>query len=124
MNTATKPRYTYNDIFETIREYHWMIRELERLKKTQAESSLVDYETKRRRQKRERAERFEERLNFVSDHQQLFTEEEQAILDCIMDGMTATDAAKHLCTYRHKISRTLEAIALRIYEAQLEGERK
>lgn len=124
MPTATQPKYTYNDICETIREYHWMIRELDRLRKTQASDIQIAHETKRQRQKRERAERFESRLQFIDENIEMFQEDERVMLDCILDGMKPSDAARHLGTYGKKVTRTLDAIILRIYETQLEGEGK
>lgn len=124
MNTATKPRFTYNDIFDTIREYHWMIRELERLKKTQTDGSVVEYETKRQREKRERIEDFAERLKFIEDHMNLITEKERVIFDCILDGMFLTKTADHLGMSLKAVSRTRDRFVQRLYESQYEGESK
>lgn len=124
MNTATKARFTYNDIYETIREYHWMIRELERLKNTQPGDSPVTYETKRRRQKRERAERFEERLHFIDEHLRCFQEEERAILDCLLEGMQLTEISAHMQMHRKRIAKVRDDIVTRLFETQHEGESK
>lgn len=123
MNTATKPRFTYNDIYETIREYHWMIRELERLKNTQPGDSPVTYETKRRRQKRERAERFEERIAFIQANIHIVNEKEHAVMECFMDGMSRADVSRHLEKPERTVYRILEKAVTALFESQNEGER-
>lgn len=122
MNTATKPRFTYNDIYETIREYHWMIRELDRLKKSQPYNGSIAYESKRQRQKQERIERFEERLHYIDENLQLFQEEERVILDCLLEGMQLTEIAGHMQMHRKRIAKVRDEIVTRLFDSQNEGE--
>lgn len=122
MNTATKPRFTYNDIYETIREYHWMIRELDRLKRTLDIDSRIAYETKRKRQKVKLTERFEQRTDFVQSRLRMLNMKEQAVVRCYMDGMSREEIAKHLDTNTRSIYRIQEKAVQKLFDSQNEGE--
>lgn len=118
-----KEQFTYNDIYEAIREYHWMILELERLKKQfghawALEASSVSSEGKRQQRKIERARKFERQINFINESRCIVEEKERVILDCLLDGMKNVDIAA-LVNYNPKtIERIRDRIILKIYESQ------
>lgn len=123
METATQPRFTYNDIFDTIREYHWMISEVDRLS-----SQLVGFdpdspdvfipELNRRRKKLERVKRFVRRIHFIDGQNCITDETEKVVLDCLLDGVKIKDIAEHLQLHRKTIERIRERIINKIYESQ------
>lgn len=127
MKTLIQPHFTYNDIFDAIREYHWMMNEVERLapqlKGFDPESTdTIPPEMNRRRKKLERAKRFYRRIHFIDSRSCIQDETEKVVLDCLLDGVKIKDIAEHLQLHRKTIERIRERIINKIYESQFEGE--
>lgn len=123
METMKKPDFTYNDIYDTIREYHWMIKELERLRKQfvsfdAAKAAASGPRNKRMLEKIERAERFEKRIDFINANRCIASERDRVILDCLLDGMQHKDIAANLGLNPKTIERIRNRIIEAIFESQ------
>lgn len=116
-----KEKLTYNDIYNTIREYHWMIDELDRLKGQFGNAhytTRIAAETDRRRRKRERMVSFERRINFINEHNTEMNEQEKVVLDCLLDGVSINAIAANLRLHRKTIEKIRDRIILQLFENQ------
>lgn len=110
---------------ETIRNYCWIISEIERLEQELQEyefsgtaqygeeaampkavghiSNPVAGEAIRRQAKSKRRIRMEEKVMYIQNRLHVITDDrKRALLDCLLDGLTLTETAKHLCISRQK----------------------
>lgn len=114
--------YTYNDIYDAIREYHWMIVELERLKgqfgDLENDPCRVLPESNRRKRKWERMKAFERRIVFIDKQTCITKEQEKVILDNLLDGVKIEDIAANLQIHRKTVGRIRDRIILQLFESQ------
>lgn len=123
MQTKTKP-LTFDDIHGIILDYHWIVKEVNRLqlqlnnvetvgvavysdepKAAQGEPSRrVEKEVMRREIKHGRLGKYRRKIEFVHARLSLIQDEkEQAVLDCLLDGMSLNAIALHLGINRKTI---------------------
>lgn len=116
-----------------IRDYRWMVREIVRLRQiledagenlTQqygVESSMpkpkgkvndpIYMEAMRRERQWKRVERLEWKVGFVQEQMERITDErERTVLDCILDGMSIAETARHVGVSPRHIQRIKENI--------------
>ena len=97
-------------ILNQIREYHWKIAELNRLKQEDPEESKLYAEYNIDRTKR-RIRNLKKDVEFVQElERNTKTNLEQTIVNCMMDGMNVTDIAKLLNLSRNYIYTLLDEV--------------
>lgn len=122
--------YSYNDILNIIVEYHWMVKEVNRLnlqmqsvetvgvasysdepKAPYLVSRRIEGEVIRREKKLDRKSRYERRINFITNSYSLIDkEQDKVVLDCMLDGMSITAIAIHLNMNRKTVQRIRDRI--------------
>lgn len=121
------------EIEDILRDYHWMIREITRLRgyledagegavgQYGIESSMpkpkggntdpVYQETARRERKWKRLKKLENKVLFIQDRLYLILDErEKTILECMLDGMSYRAIAKHMGLSHSHIQRIKDSI--------------
>lgn len=122
-----------------IRNYHWMIREIERLRDVLGDagegtthrmdeesgmpkakgntSNPVATEVIRRDKHWRRLKKLEDQVSFVQRHMDCITDDrERTVLDCLLDGMTLVAISLHMMTSEKQIRRLKDSIVDRIAE--------
>jgi DNA-binding NarL/FixJ family response regulator len=125
MTTAT----TYNkyQIYGILKNYHWMLREIQRIDKELSTtdfkgtaqygieatmpraqgivSRALENEVLRRCEKSKKLVKYCEQINFINERSpRIIEEKEKVILDCLLDGMGITAISHHLRTSRKHIN--------------------
>lgn len=138
MTTAYKT-LTFDDIHNIILDYHWIVKEMNRLqlqlnnvesvgvavysdepKAAQSEPSRrVEKEVVRREIKHGRLSKFKWKVDFIHSRIHLVTgDKEQAVLDCLLDGMSLNAIALHLGIHRKTVQGIRNEIISSIQKAQ------
>lgn len=129
------------EIEQTLRDYHWMVREIERLRVTlygagervvrQYEaidmpkpqggvSDPVYSEVARREKLWSKLTKYETKIAFILRHIDSITNErERTVLDCTLDGMNFVDIADHMGLSQTHIKRIKNDLIDHLYELQL-----
>ncbi|MED3553999.1 hypothetical protein [Cytobacillus praedii] len=120
---------TPEEIKETIRDYPRVIKEIQRLRETLNKNHEVPgrnffisvssgYERKIKR-----LEQMERRVLGIQDliESENLTDREWSFLDCMLSGMSITQASEHLCFSSRSGSRFLENIVSKIIANQQSG---
>lgn len=128
--------YNRHDIYSVLRDYHWLIKEIHRIKAelNQVESAgVASYsdepkgdsgpsdpvlsEVTRREKKYDRMNSYLDRVNYISEKSENITDErERVILDCMLDGMKMSEIAKHLNISRHTANQIRDVIVVKLDE--------
>ena len=118
-----KKQYTYNDILNILIDYHWMVKEVNRLnlqmqsvetvgvasysdepRSSGGASKRIEAEVMRRERKFDRKKKYEERISLIRDsHHLIEAEQHRVVFDCLLDGMSITAIAKHLNMNRNTV---------------------
>lgn len=130
---------TFDDIHNLILDYHWIVKEINRLqlqlnsvesvgvavysdepKAAQSEPSRrVEKEVVRRDIKNTRLTKFKRRVEFIHSRIHLVEgDKEQAVLDCLLDGMSINAIALHLGIHRKTVQAIRNDIINSIQKAQ------
>lgn len=132
-------KYTYNDILNILIDYHWMVKEVNRLnlqmqsvetvgvasysdepRSTSGTSKRLEAEVMRRERKYDRKKKYEERITLIRDSYHLIeAEQHKVVFDCILDGMSLNGIATHLNINRT----TVRKIRNQIIESILSGQK-
>ncbi|WP_422122916.1 hypothetical protein DHX103_14385 [Planococcus sp. X10-3] len=115
---------TFNDILNIIQDYHWIIKEINRLqlqlnqvetvgvavytdepKAAQSEPSRrVEKEVVRREINHRRLQKYRLRVKYLQCRMHFIKgDKEQAVLDCLLDGMSLNAIALHLSIHRKTV---------------------
>ncbi len=133
MTTKKKP-YHRHDLYNILKDYHWLVKEIERLKRDlnvvesagvasysdepkggSGVSNPVLAEVGRREKKRERLDKYLHRVNYITEQSKNITDErERVILDCLLDGMKMSEVAKHLGISRHTANQIRDIIVVKL----------
>ena len=127
-------------IEQCIRDYQWMIREIERIRKYLADAGeriVRNYETLgmpipkgdvrdpvhmevvRREKQWKRMAKLEEKVRFVQERIEVITDErERTVLDCLLDGMSYSAIAHHMGLSRRHVMRIKDDIVEKIYRQE------
>jgi hypothetical protein len=132
--------YTYKEIEQILRDYHWMVRDIARLRgylEDAGEGAVRSYEnmdmprgkggvsdpvyheTLRREKKWRRLERLEQKVRFIQDRIDLVEDErDRATLDCLLDGMRIPEIARHFGYSERQVYMIRDRIIRRMVEAK------
>lgn len=133
MTTKKKP-YHRHDLYNILKDYHWLVKEIERLRRDlnitesvgvasysdepkggSGPSNPVAAEVQRREKKRDRLDKYTARVNYINEKSQNITDErERVILDCLLDGMRMSEVAKHLGISRHTANQIRDIIVVKL----------
>lgn len=132
--TTTKKPYHRHDLYGILRDYHWLVKEIDRIRKElnitesvgvasysdepkggSGPSNPVAAEVQRREKKRDRLDKYTDRVNYVNEQSKNITDErERVILDCLLDGMRMSEVAKHLGISRHTANQIRDIIVVKL----------
>lgn len=127
------------EVYKTLRNYHWMIREMKRLEESLRDfeftgtaqygeeaampkavghiSNPVAGEAIRRQTKSKRMKRMEEKVLFIHNRLDRITDEvELVVLDCLMDGLTVTAITQHMRIGRKHAYELIDSISEKLSE--------
>lgn len=125
------------EIERILRDYHWMVREISRLrsylddageriigqygieagqpKPRGGTSDPVHMEVVRRERQWKRIEKMENKVIFVQERIDLITEErERTVLDCMLDGMSIVAIARHMGMSERHVFRIKNSIVFQM----------
>jgi DNA-binding NarL/FixJ family response regulator len=134
--TAALKIRTY-DIYDIIKGYHWMVKEIDRLTDQLDETEFngvaqygieaampkggsvtpngLDGEAQRRDKKRNRLFEYKYKVEFINEREsRIKDEKERVILDCMLDGMTLTAIAKHMNISRTQVNHLQDEIVKKL----------
>jgi len=134
--TKTKKKFNRHEIYGILRDYHWLVKEVDRLIKelnvTESvgvasysdeprggggPSKPIESEVIRREKKYDRMKRYLMRVDFINEKSANITDErEKVILDCILDGMRMSAVASHLGISRHTANQIRDIIVVKLDE--------
>ena len=131
---------TKQEVEQILKDYHWMVREIERIRKYLAgagERVVVNYESldmpkpqggvrdpvhaevARREKQWRRVAKLEEKVMFIQDRIDLITDErERTVLDCMLDGMSFTAIAYHMRLSKTHVNRIKDDLVQKFYDSQ------
>ena len=120
------------EIEQTLRDYHWMIREIERLRELLGDAGEkvvrayegmdmpkpqgsrtdpVALEVSRRERHWKKLYSYEQKVMFVQERIDIIHDErERTVLDCMLDGMTIVSIANHMGCSRKTVRAVRESI--------------
>lgn len=136
MTAKTKKKFNRHEIYIILRDYHWLVKEVERIKAElnitesvgvasysdeprgdSGPSNPIESEVIRREKKYDRMQRYLKRVNFINEKSVNITDErEKVILDCLLDGMRMSAVAKHLNISRHTANQIRDIIVVKLDE--------
>lgn len=128
--------YNRHEIYAILRDYHWLVKEVGRIKKElnitesvgvasysdeprgdSGPSNPVESEVIRREQKYDRMRKYLKRVDFINEKSNNIKDErEKVILDCILDGMRMSAIASHLNISRHTTNQIRDIIVVKLDE--------
>jgi len=134
--TKQKKRFNRHEIYGILRDYHWLVKEVDRLIKElnmtesvgvasysdepkggSGPSNPIESEVIRREKKYDRLKKYLERVDFVNmKTSNIKDEREKVILDCILDGMRMSAVASHLNISRHTANQIRDIIVVKLDE--------
>jgi Response regulator containing a CheY-like receiver domain and an HTH DNA-binding domain len=120
------------EIEQTLRDYHWMVREIARLRDMLSDagervvrnyegldmpkpqgrrSDPVSLEASRRERLWRKLQNYEQKVKFVQERMDVIEDErEKTVLDCLLDGMSLRSIAEHLGLSRRHVQNIKERI--------------
>lgn len=123
---------TKQEIEQTLRDYHWMIREIERLRELLAEvddgvvrsyedadmprskggrSDPVAIEASRRERHWKKLHSYEQKVMYIQERIDIIHDErERTVLDCMLDGMSMRAIAHHMGLSRRHVQNIKDRI--------------
>lgn len=129
---------TFNEIENALRDYSWMIKEIQRLKddlnsinismtaqygieaampKSGAISNPVEREVINKERKQKTLQKFEEKIKFIETHSSYITDDRQiAILNCMLDGMSIVAISQHMGFSEKKVYTLKDEIVRKLKE--------
>lgn len=132
----TTKLFNRHEIYGILQDYHWLVKEVERLVKElnitesvgvasysdepmgdSGPSNPVEAEVIRREKKYDRLKKYLKRIEFINYKSAYIVDErEKVILDCILDGMRMSAVAKHLGISRHTANQIRDIIVVKLDE--------
>ena len=131
---------TNQEIESALRNYHWLIKEVVRLKydlgmignpsankgeigpKTGRPYNPTLNEVIRREHKQETLEKFESKINYVERNTEIITNDrELTVLNCLLDGMNINNISRHMGYSKRTIYSIKESIIEKIKNYAKEG---
>lgn len=132
---------TKMDIEQVLQDYHWMVREIERIRGTlltagdgltaqygddsgmpKAKGGVSDpvhAEVSRRERQWSRIGKLENKVRFIQERIEYISDErERTILDCMLDGMSFVRIAQHMRLSQTHIKRIKNGLIDRLYDTQ------
>lgn len=131
---------TKQEIEQTLRDYHWMIREIERLrellgdagervvrsyelldmpKPQSGRSDPVALEVSRRERHWKKLRTYEQKIMYVQERLDIIQDErERTVLDCMLDGMSMRAIANHMGLSRRHVMNLKDRIVDQFYQSQ------
>lgn len=131
---------TKQEIEQTLRDYHWMIREIERLrellgdagervvrsyelldmpKPQSGRSDPVALEVSRRERHWKKLRTYEQKIMYVQERLDIIQDErERTVLDCMLDGMSMRAIAHHMGLSRRHVQNLKDSIVEQFYRSQ------
>jgi hypothetical protein len=128
---------TKHEIEQTLRDYHWMIREIERLRELLGDagerivqnfevlgmpkakggrSDPVALEASRRERHWKKLRAYERKVMYVQERLDIIQDErERTVLDCMLDGMSMRAIAHHMGLSRRHIQNMKDSIVEQFY---------
>lgn len=116
---------TFHDIENALRDYHWMLKEIERLKeelksvnsnvtpvygiessmpKGSGTSDKVGNEVVNRDRKQKTIQKFGAKVQFIHDNSDCITDDrELTVLNCMLDGMSIVAISQHMGFSERKV---------------------
>lgn len=136
MTAATKPKYNKHEIYEILQGYHWIKKEVNRIrlelnkidsvgvasysdepKGGNAISNPVAAEVNRREKKYKRLDSYLDKMNFIDQRTGNVTNEKhKAALDCMLDGMSMSAIAIHMNISRRTVHHIRDEIVKKLSE--------
>lgn len=123
---------TKQEIEQTLRDYHWMIREIERLrellgdagerivrnyedmdmpKSKEIRSDPVAIEASRRERHWKKLRSYERKVTFIQERiEHIKGDRERTVLDCMLDGMNIVNIARHMGMSERQVFRIKDNI--------------
>lgn len=123
---------TKHEIEQTLRDYHWMIREIERLRELLGDagervvrnyelldmpkpqggrSDPVALEASRRERHWKKLRAYERKVMYVQERLDIIQDErERTVLDCMLDGMSMRAIAHHMGLSRRHVRNMIDHI--------------
>jgi len=121
----------------TLHNYHWMIKEIQRLREYLAEygegvAIKIDglpkgkgkpgdplfMEVARRERYAKRLTHLEKKVRYIQDRIDVITDDrERTVLDCLLDGLTVVEISHHMRLSRKHVHRIKEDIVRKMAEA-------
>ena len=120
------------EIEQTLRDYHWMVREIARLRDMLSDAGErvvrnyegldmpkpqgrrtdpVSLEASRRERLWRKLQNYEQKVKFVQERMDVIEDErEKTVLDCLLDGMSLRSIAEHLGLSRRHVQNIKERI--------------
>lgn len=130
---------TKQEIEQTLRDYHWMIREIERLRELLGDagervvrnyelldmpkpqggrSDPVALEVSRRERLWKKLRSYEQKVMYVQEKLEIIQDErERTVLDCMLDGMSMRAIAHHMGLSRRHVQNLKDRIVEQFYAA-------
>lgn len=131
--------YNKEEIERILRDYHWMVREISRLRSALDDagegitaqygvdmvmpkgrggtSDPVHMEVARREKQWQRILRMENKIKYIQDRIDCVTDErERTVLDCMLDGMSISVIARHMGMSERHVFRIKSDIVYRMSE--------
>ena len=128
--------FNRHEIYGILRDYHWLVKEVDRLIKElnitesvgvasysdepkggSGPSNPVAAEVIRREKKHDRLKNYLRRVNYINEKSvNVIDEKEKVILDCILDGMRMSAVAQHLNISRHTANQIRDIIVVKLDE--------
>ena len=131
---------TNQEIEQILRDYHWMIREIERLRELLDDvgkhlsrnyeemdmpkskgnrSDPVALEVSRRERHWKKLRSYEQKVMFVQERLDIIQDErERTVLDCMLDGMSMRAIAHHMGLSRRHVQNLKDSIVEQFYRSQ------
>lgn len=116
---------TFHDIESALRDYNWMVKEIDRLRKElktvnssltpvygieaslpkgSGTSDKVGNEVLNRDRKQKTIKKFEEKVQFIHDNSDCITDDrELTVLNCMLDGMSIVAISQHMGFSERKV---------------------
>jgi len=129
-----------HEIEQILRDYHWMIREIERLRNLLGDAGervVRNYETldmpkpqggktdpvaieaARRERSWKKLRTYEQKVMFVQERIDIIQDErERTVLDCMLDGMSMRAIANHMGLSRRHVQNLKDNIVEQFYASQ------
>lgn len=137
--SAVAVKYNKFQIYEVLKNYHWMVKEINRIDQYLNETDFngcaqygieatmpkasgtvgraLENEVARRMKKAKRLNEYIDKVNFVNERiDRIKNEKEKVVLDCLLDGLSLTAVSKHLGISRQQVTDLRDNLVNRLAE--------